>query len=173
MLIYFVFMKKDIISVNEDQHLTSAIKKGDLQALGRLYDKYAPALMGIIRRIVYAEHRADEVLQKSFMNVWSNMSAFDAAQKSLFTWLIQIARQAAIDEIKPESLEASGKVLSPVINNDNKGPGHAAIENVIFELIYLKGLSCTEAAAILELPEAELKMNIRLAIKNLNTLYIA
>ena len=38
----------------------------------------------------------------------------------------------------------------------------------IFNFVFYKGLSCTEAAAALKMPVEEVKKYIRLAIKNMN-----
>ena len=69
---------------NEDRLLAIAIGRGDQQAFSKLYDKYAPALAGIISRIMGNYTATDEILQRIFLIVWNETGSFDASKHSLF-----------------------------------------------------------------------------------------
>ena len=60
-------MTKKITGIDGDLHLSIAIKQGDKEAFGRLYDKYAPVLMGLINRILPADSDGEEILQTAFI----------------------------------------------------------------------------------------------------------
>ena len=155
---------------NEDHLLAIAIGRGDQQALSKLYDKYAPALTGIISRIVYKNPMVDEILQNVFQLVWNESVSFDASRHSLFTWLIKITRQAAIDTVRSAQVETHVTVLPVCTYTFDKTEiaGVAApVEMQMFDLLYHKGLTCTEAATAMKLPADEIKKQVRKAIKNL------
>ena len=155
---------------NEDFLLAIAISRGDQQAFGKLYDKYAPALTGIINRIMGKHTQADEILQKIFQLVWNEAGLFDPSKHSLFTWLIKITRQAAIDKVRQAKLEtdAAGLPLYTYTVNENKTAGVAMpVGKQMFDLLFYKGLTCTEAAVVMKLPPDEIKKQVRQAIKSL------
>jgi RNA polymerase sigma-70 factor, ECF subfamily len=159
-------MTDNSIRADEDQRLAFSIKQRNGESFSILYDKYAPALLGIIKKIVNNEKLADEILKSTFVKVWNQAASFNDSKSSLFTWLINLARQTAVEEIKP----APEKNLL----NDNylyeektNGMSNGQNKQSAFDLIYYAGLSCTEAAAKLHITVAELKTNIRMKIKKL------
>ena len=68
-----------------------------------MYDKYSPALYGVINRILQNTEAAEEVLQDTVMKIWNNAEKFDAGKGNLLTWIINIARNAAIDRARLKS----------------------------------------------------------------------
>ncbi|HMD01281.1 MAG TPA: sigma factor, partial [Ferruginibacter sp.] len=91
-------MSGQIAHNEEDRRLAMAIEKGDQRSLGQIYNKYAPALMGIISRIASSKEQADDILRTTFVQIWEQIRSFDASRSSLFTWLINVARRTALDE---------------------------------------------------------------------------
>ncbi|MDZ4808057.1 MAG: hypothetical protein SGI96_07270 [Bacteroidota bacterium] len=59
-------MLSHLHSAEENQRLVVLLKKGNQQALGLLYDKYAPALFGIIVRITNDQELAEKFYILSF-----------------------------------------------------------------------------------------------------------
>lgn len=158
-------------SADEDNQLVIAIKKGDQQAFEVLYGKYAPALMGLISRILNNDKPAGEILQTSFLAIWDQIGSFDAGKSSLLMWLTCIARNAALDKVKLEQLKNPGRcnnVYGHKIENNDQQLFPEPLYKTVFNLVYFKGFSCHEAAALLKIPVEELRKNIRLAIKNMN-----
>lgn len=164
-------MTKKTTGADEDLHLSIAIKQGDKEAFGRLYDKYAPVLMGLISRVLPADSDKEEMLQIAFLHIWDQIGSFDASGSSFLTWLINTTRHLAIDKAK--SLPAQNQpnhnsVYTHANKNNDEQHFSGSVQMVIFDLVYYKGLSCTEAAEALTMPVEEIKKNIRLAIKSIN-----
>jgi RNA polymerase sigma-70 factor (ECF subfamily) len=57
---------------------------------------------------------ADEVLQESFVKIWSNAGQFDPAVASPITWMVAIVRNRAIDVVRRKS-EASLEEMPEVL----------------------------------------------------------
>jgi RNA polymerase sigma-70 factor (ECF subfamily) len=163
-------MTNNIKQADEDLCLAIAIKQGDQQALGIVYDKYAPVLLGLICRIVPAKDIAEEILQTAFLHFWQQVSSFEGTKYSLLSWMINITRQLALGKAKSLQMETPAPVISVYEqtsnNSENVETISGAVQNVIFDLVYYKGLSCAEAATVLKIPVDALKKNIRMAIKN-------
>jgi RNA polymerase sigma factor (sigma-70 family) len=158
----------------EDQRLAIAVKRRDQQSLGLLYDKYAPALMGIISRIVNNHEIAEEVLRTTFLKLWDQIGSFDASKSSFFSWLINLARRTAQDEWKSTQFKNPPPV-DTVYKQGSMGDADRSFEEITqdaaFDLVYYRGLSCDEAAARLNISVESLRTNMRAAIQNLKTLH--
>lgn len=154
-------MLRHVHSVEEDHRIFFLLKKGDQQAIGLLYDKYAPALFGIISRITNNEKQAEKILHRVFIKAWNLRDAYNSSGLSLFTWLINMARQSAFDAGKPES----AKNLSG-INTVYEASENMIKEDLAFDLVYYKGFTIAEVATELHLPVSSVTTNIRMAIQN-------
>lgn len=171
------FMLKESFRTDEDQRLAVSLKQGNQQTLGLLYDKYAPALMGTISRISGNAELTEEILKNSFLRIWNQAGSYDPSETSLFTWLINMARLTAFDQIKSAQLKTRG--LNETVNREvNKIIDEVSLYSgangkAAFELVYGFGLNCNEAAAALNISVDELKINIRAAIKNLKEIQVA
>ncbi len=72
-------------------------------AFSYLYDNYSGALNGIINQIVPESETANDVLQEVFVSIWRKIESYDPAKGRLFTWMLNIARNASIDKIRSRS----------------------------------------------------------------------
>src|SRR5438034_4646910 len=73
------------------------IAGGDPVALGELYDRHGRPVFGVLYRMLGAPEPAEEVAQDAFHAVWRRASSYRADRGSVRTWLLAIARSAAID----------------------------------------------------------------------------
>jgi len=116
-------------AITED--LLVRVRRRDRQALGELYDRYAPSLRGMTLRILTQRDTADRAVQEAFVHLWeavapvSSRAAPDGAsldgkqRTSAAAWLTLQARAAALARLRaargteavPE-LELNGYVVS-------------------------------------------------------------
>lgn len=147
----------DFINKN-DLQLAVYIKERNLQSLDYCYDKYSPALYGIIYRITNNKHLAEECLIVTFEKAWNEIATFRASGISLFTWMLNLARQSAIEVMTQEQARNSG--TDNYVNSRDQN--YSAIE-----LVYFKGLSVMQAAELSGISIKELKANIRMDLQNM------
>lgn len=95
-------MKNQTLS---SEQLISLLKSKDEKGFNYLYDHYSGALYGVIFRIVQYQEETNEVLQDSFVKIWNSISTFDQNKGSLYTWMLNIARNSAIDRLKSKSFQ--------------------------------------------------------------------
>src|ERR1700710_1242572 len=69
-------------------------------ALDALYDRHAPTLLALGRRILGSLSDAEEVLQEVFLHVWNHPGRYDPGRSSVSTWLVLITRSRAIDRLR-------------------------------------------------------------------------
>jgi RNA polymerase sigma-70 factor (ECF subfamily) len=168
-----------------EQELVALLKSGSKEAFDVLYKNYAPALYGIISRIVKSDETAQDVLQETFVRVWRKMASYDSSKGSLFTWLLNIARNGAIDasrskheknQIRDDELIVSiAESTGSEMNFDHIGIQEVVsvlkVEHkLIIDHLYIKGFTQEETAAALKLPLGTVKTRARTAILQLREL---
>jgi RNA polymerase sigma factor (sigma-70 family) len=171
----------------EESLLIQKLRSGDKAAFEYLYDHYSAAVYGVIFRIVKKEPVAEEVLQDVFMKVWQKFSAYDEKKGRLFTWIINVARNQAIDRTR--SKETTKDLRTRGIENlvskiDSKGYTEQQVETIgvldllkdlpedqrfVIDQLYLKGYSQSEVADEFNIPLGTVKTRLRLAMKYLRS----
>lgn len=170
----------------EEDTLISLLQKKDQRAFNYLYDHYAGALYGLVLRIVTLKEYADEVLQNVFIKIWQHIDSFDAARGKLYTWIINIARNAALDYIKSKGVqnEQKNQSLPDIVDAKEKHNfsvstqvDHIGFKNVLnelraewkelIEMAYYEGYTQQEIAEKLNIPLGTVKTRTRGALLEL------
>lgn len=72
--------------------LVNGLQAHSHEAFSALYDNYAPALLGIVFKILQDGDEAENLMQ-AFIKIWSNIGQYDHCKGRLFTWLITILQK--------------------------------------------------------------------------------
>jgi RNA polymerase sigma-70 factor (ECF subfamily) len=83
-----------------DNELIRKVAKYDSRALEELYDRYAPLLYTIIKKIVPDETTAENILLEVFTIIWRKIDKYDFKADSPYTWLVTLARNRAVDTLR-------------------------------------------------------------------------
>lgn len=169
-----------------EQDLISLLQERSEKAFSYLYDNYAAALNGVIYAIVRDAETADDVLQDVFINIWKKIESYDSSKGRLFTWMLNIARNAAIDKIRskgfrdsrknqplPENVDINaGLITNPAINDPGLKKLIAGLkeeQRVLIDLSYFRGFTHEEIAKVMNIPLGTVKTRIRSALVQLRT----
>ncbi|GAB3959197.1 sigma-70 family RNA polymerase sigma factor [Spirosoma harenae] len=182
-------MKRQSSLVSESVLIEKLIKR-DQQAFQWLYDQYSPALYGVVLRIVRDEEQAADLLQDIFVKIWKNLDAYDSSKGRLFTWMLNIARNSAIDSLRAQKTQPSAAIrtdednvhiVDRQHNTQQPNPEHIGIKDVVnqlrpdrqqlIDLVYFSGYTHEEAAEKLNLPLGTVKTRIRAALQELKQLF--
>ena len=174
-----------ITNTYTEQELVSLLKSRDSRAFSYLYDNYSGSLYTVIAQIVEDMELANDVLQEVFINIWRRIESYDPARGRLFTWMLNIARNASIDTLRSKSYQNSQKnqsipdnssinmgSISSTMNVDNIG-FRRILERlkkeyrVLIDLAYFKGYTHEEIAEIEDIPLGTVKTRIRNALLQL------
>ena len=173
--------KKRKISLSEEE-LVLALRQREKVAVEALYDMYSASLFGVIVRIVNDEALAEDILQDTFVKIWNSFSSYSTEKGRLFTWMVNIARNLAIDKIrskdfknqtKNQELENNVTFIDEQRNTVYK-PELLGVKDLveqlkpeqksILDLVYFKGYTHVEAADELGVPLGTIKTRLRMAI---------
>lgn len=108
----------------------SKLPLGDKKAFNALYSATSAKLFGVILRILKDRAASEEVLQEVYVKVWRNAARYRAGGLSPMSWLITIARNAAVDRLrkrKSAGADAS-ETLEDTLADPAPGPETLAIE---------------------------------------------
>lgn len=166
------------------ERMILSFKQGDQACLGQLYDKYAPALLGVITRILENPELAADCLQQAFNEIWKEKASYDLKKERLFTWMMKFARNSALNFLKnghdffPEpGISGRGEDSLKVEKEDHLEGKEFEVapaspvpqQNNILELVYIKGFTFAEASGRLNIPIETAKLQFIVAIKQLKT----
>lgn len=162
-----------------ESELVELLKQHDNRAFNYLYEHYAAALYGIVLPIVKEAEIANDVLQEVFVNIWRKIESYDPTKGRLFTWMLNIARNASIDMLRSSGFRNQRKnqpLLETVSfsaasqqNVDNIGLRKVLDklkdeQRTLVELAYFKGYTHEEIAIMEGIPLGTVKTRIRTAL---------
>lgn len=168
----------------DERELVTALRRKDDQAFGYLYDHYAGALYSVIKQVVGNLEVSNDVLQETFVNIWRKIDLYDESKGRLFTWMLNIARNAAIDKTRSKGFQQSSK-LQPIMENDGVQPsvkpgvddyGLKRVllklkeeQRLLIDLSYYQGYTHEQIAKALDIPLGTVKTRIRSALTQLRS----
>ncbi|SMC00352.1 RNA polymerase, sigma-24 subunit, ECF subfamily [Hymenobacter roseosalivarius DSM 11622] len=165
-----------------EELLVQRLRAREEAAMTVFYDKYSAALYGVILRIVKKEEIAEDVLQESLVKIWHSFTSYDASKGRLFTWVVNICRNLAIDKIRSRQYRV-GSRTQPLEDSaalrqaapTGFQPEHIGVQEItaklnpeqkqVIDLLYFGGYTQSEVADELNLPLGTVKTRARAAIK--------
>lgn len=165
-----------------ETEIIQLLSRKNQRGITLLYEHYSPALYNIILRIVQSDEIAEETLQDSYLKIWDNFSKYNPEKGRLFTWMVRICRNLAIDKIRSSQFKKGNRTESipdSVYNSDSlseelntSDPGLRKVVSkmddktrVLIELLYFKDYTQREVSDALDIPLGTVKSRSRKAIQ--------
>lgn len=179
---------KTIKTTYSEEELIVLLKEKNENGFHYLYDHYSGALYGVILRIVQSKEYAEEVIQDVFVKIWNSIHQYDASKGRFYTWMINIARNTAIDYLKSKGFqnELKNQPLPDFVYNTtelstvNNSADYIGFNNVLeslevdkqelINLSYYQGYTQHEISEKLKIPLGTVKTKMRNALMKLKDL---
>jgi RNA polymerase sigma-70 factor (ECF subfamily) len=156
----------------------------DGRAIGELYDRHSRLLYGLILRILRNRSEAEEVLQEVFVQVWTRADTYNVELGAPVAWLVRIARNRAIDQIRSNSVRARTAEATPLpppvetpearaVTSEQQRAIARALDTLpveqreLIEHAYFQGLTQSELAERFHLPLGTVKTRVRTGMMTL------
>jgi len=168
-----------------DNELLTGVAAGDRAAFAAFYDRHAPAVFGLLIRMLPQRGDAEDVLQETFMQVWRQAGRFDPTRSSPFGWVVMMARSRAVDRLRqkvasPTSEPTDRPVLSEAESALEREETAARIRRALallpaeqrtaIDLAFYGGLTYEQVADRQAIPVGTAKTRIRLGMHRLRSL---
>ncbi|WP_229254229.1 RNA polymerase sigma factor [Dyadobacter sp. NIV53] len=166
-----------------EEELVAALKRNERTAFEFLYDHYSGALFNIISKTLRDEEKAADVMQESFLKIWKNIASYNPEKGRLFTWIMNIARNGAIDAVRVEGRKPIMDDIENVavrnerdVSEDSQTTSSemkAIIDmlrperKVLIDMAYFQGYTHEEISEELHIPLGTVKSRIRTALQEL------
>jgi len=86
-----------------DREMIAKIVRGDQSAFSAFYDRFSSPLYSLAFKMLGDASEAQDALQDVFLQVWRRAGTYDAAQSSVFSWIVLLARSRLIDRLRARS----------------------------------------------------------------------
>ncbi len=131
---------------------------------------------------------AEEVLQDGFLKIWEKIQSYDPNKGRLFTWMLNLVRNLAIDKTRSKEFSQSRKtddIDNFVSRMDQTNSAEQAVDAIeikevlkklpeeqrfVIEKIYLGGLTHKEVSDDYGIPLGTVKTRVRAAMFELRQL---
>jgi len=176
--------------MKELDSLINGLKDKDVNAFEKIHTMYSENICGAINVIVNDEAIAKELCQDVFLKIWEKADQYDKSKGRFFTWLLNIARNKAIDYTRSKAYKIKKKNHSLdlfVHIHDEHAEGQKDPEEYkelrlmlkmlkdkcveLIKALYFKGMKQTDAAELLSIPLGTVKSRNKNCLQELRKNY--
>lgn len=177
-------MKEKEVHLITADNLVEELQTGNRRALSYLYDHYAGALYGILLQMFRNDEAlCQDLLQEVFLKIWQKIGNYTPEKGALYTWLLNITRNHAIDYLRSkrhknqrqnQSIDNSVHSLASVRKWE---PQHIGLNELvqklpqdqqqIIHLAYFQGYTQKEIAEEHDIPLGTVKTRARAGLQQL------
>lgn len=167
------------------EELLPLLLRKEERAFTQLYDMYSKSLFSIITNLIKDREEAEDVLQEVFVKIWKNIDTYNQSKGRLYTWMLNITRNTAIDKLRSKGYNNSQKNLSSdnfvhLLDDSNKLTNK--IDSIglrdfvnklkpkciqLIDLLFFKGFTQQEASDELTIPLGTVKTQNRMCMNDL------
>jgi RNA polymerase sigma factor (sigma-70 family) len=165
-----------------DEALLAGLAAGEADAAAAFVRRFQARVYGVVVTIVRDPGTAEDVAQEAFVRAWRHAGSYDPRRGRVATWLLTIARNAAIDAIRVRRVEpldpdvVVGRLQRARVEDapaDDREPVRSAIAELpelqrraLFLAAYL-GRTAREISELEDVPLGTGKTRIRAAMLKL------
>ena len=161
--------------------LRTQVAGGDERAFAELYRRVAPAVFGLVGKVVRNPALSEEVTQEVFVELWRGASRFDPSRGTARSWIMTCAHRRAVDRVRSAERAARRddlagrrgqvRLYDEVADQVETGLEHEHVRRSLdaltelqreaVVLAYYGGHTHREIAELLEVPVGTVKTRLR------------
>lgn len=163
------------------EDLLGLVAQGDQRAFAELYDRAAPRVFGLVKRLLRDHAQSEEVTQEIFLEIWQSAPKYDHSKGSAVAWMLTMAHRRAVDRVRASQASRDRDVRIGI--RDHVSEYDTVAENVEIQieservkvamnrltelqrqavtLAYFGGYSHSEVSTMLRVPIGTVKTRLR------------
>ncbi len=157
----------------------------DKSAFEALFVRFGPRVKGMMIKSGASNDVAEDLVQEVMLTIWRKASLYAPERGNVSTWIFTIARNARIDRLRRQPVQAyvdvdtvslvcdAPNAETAVMGRQNAEIVRAAMDTLpaeqrdVIDLAFIQFMPQSEIAKTLELPIGTVKSRVRLAYKKL------
>ncbi|WP_374947160.1 sigma-70 family RNA polymerase sigma factor [Agreia sp.] len=163
------------------ESLLLKVADGDQRSFAELYDRIAPRVLGLIKRLLIDHSQSEEVAQEVFLEIWRTATRFDPSRGAALSWVLTMAHRRAVDRVRASQSSHDRDIKIGIRDVDREYDQVAESVEIRIEhervkramtqltqlqreaisLAYYGGYSHSEVAKILAIPIGTVKTRLR------------
>jgi len=112
--------------MSDDSEIVRRVLDGDVESFRVLVERHQGCVCGLIRNMIGNPHDCEEIAQEAFLAAYRGLAGFRGGRASFRTWLLTIARNRCIDEIKRRTIVRLDESAGPT---ERRRPEHELNES--------------------------------------------
>lgn len=164
---------------NED--LLQQVAVGDREAFAQLYDRTAPRVFGLVKRLLRDHAQSEEVTQEIFLEIWQSAGRYDSSKGGAIAWMLTMTHRRAVDRVRASqasrnrdarigirdlAIDYDTVVESVEVHIESERVKEAMmrlteLQRQAVQLAYFGGYSHSEVSAMLSVPIGTVKTRLR------------
>ncbi len=178
-----------ILSISIEDQIIRKLKEKDDESVALIFEYYSVALFNAINQILKNKMLSEDVLQEVLVKVWEKGDSYDSSKGSLYTWLMRVAKNAAIDKTRSKEFIRDGKsnsIENFVFNSGSVKEQKKAEQSddvwetvdqlpenqrCLIDMAYFKGFTQKEISKELDIPLGTVKTRMRTALSTLRKIF--
>ncbi|WP_310487117.1 sigma-70 family RNA polymerase sigma factor [Chamaesiphon sp. VAR_69_metabat_338] len=170
-----------MLANESDLEVLTALRQGDTNALGIVYDRYGAVVYRLALRMLVNTTEAEDLTQEVFLAFWRGVDKYDADRGTLLVFLLTITRSRALNRLKQQSSQRNlQQRVSRYLPPTDRQPGMDSValselqermgaalqalpssQKQVLEMGYYQGKSQSEISQELDLPLGTVKTRSR------------
>ncbi|CAD6003837.1 sigma-70 family RNA polymerase sigma factor [Agreia sp. COWG] len=163
------------------EDLLIRVAGGDQRSFAELYDRIAPRVLGLIKRLLIDHSQSEEVAQEVFLEIWRTAARFDPQRGAALSWVLTMAHRRAVDRVRASQSSHDRDIKIGIRDVDREYDQVAESVEIRIEhervkramtqltelqreaitLAYYGGYSHSEVAKLLSIPIGTVKTRLR------------
>lgn len=163
------------------EELLGRVGRGDQAAFAEPYDRTAPRVFGLVKRLLRDHAQSEEVTQEIYLEVWRSAPRYEPTRGSAISWMLTMAHRRAVDRVRSSqsSRDRDERIGIRDLDTDFDSVAETAeirlesarveaalarltqLQRQAVTLAYFGGYSHSEVAAMLKVPIGTVKTRLR------------
>ncbi len=98
----------------DEQATIRAVLTGDRDQYRSIVERYERPVFCLLQNLLPDRHLCEDLAQEAFLAAYRNLQTYDPARAAFLTWLLTIARNLCINQLKSRRVQSADSLPDPI-----------------------------------------------------------